>query len=183
MNIEFINKYPEVYRRVADMVDNSPGLELCAERVIAKILRRLDKHFKAGWIKSSKSYRISKITKDEIGQAYKEKKAEIDYCRFDDLAVVKSDGELFEYQAQDVLANVEDKIFGTEDDEYIEKTTALLAKNSREAFALKAWALGQSSTDIAQELALLYGGKVSTYKVWLTDFKTRCKRRYVRAAS
>lgn len=182
-SISFINKYPEVYRRVADMVDSSQGLELCAERVISKILRKLEKKFDEGVIGTHSKFRITQITKMEIGQAYKEKKAEIESCHYDDLAIVRSDGETIEFQAEDVLANVEDKIFGTEDDEYIEKTIALLAKNDRESHALKGWALGLKSKEIAEELAFLFGGKVSTHMVYLTDFKARCKRRYVLAAS
>lgn len=183
MNIEFIKKYPDVYRKVSDLVDNSPGLELCAERLISKVLRKLERKFDSGVIGSTSHFRIAQITRLEIGQAYKEKKAEIEYCRFDDLAVVGSDGEIIEYQAEDVLANVEDKIFGTAEDDYIEKAIALLAKNDREAHALKGWALGQKNTDIAQDLAILFGGKISTHKVFLNDFKARCKLRYDRAAS
>lgn len=182
-SIEFIKKYPEVYRRVADMVDNSPGLELCAERVISKILRKLEKRFDAGVLRSSSVFKITFITKMEIGQAYEEKKAEIVSCHYDDLAVVGGDGEIIEFQAEDVLANVEEKIFGTEDDAYIEKTIALLAKNDRESHALKGWALGLKSKEIAEELAFLFGGKVSTHMVYLTDFKARCKRRYALTAS
>lgn len=183
MDIEFINKYPEVYRRVADMVDNSPGLELCAERVISKALRKLNRKFEAGWITSKSTRWITKITKEVIVQAYIEKKAEIDYCRFDDLAVVRSDGEIIEYQVEDVLANVEEKVFGTADDAYIEKAIDLLAKDDREAHALKGWALGKLNTEIAEELAFLFNSKVSVQKVWLTRFKTKCKHRYERAAS
>ena len=182
-SIEFIKKYPEVYRKVADMVDNSRGLELCSERLISKILRKLEKRFDDGRLSSSSNFKIIFITKMEIGQAYKEKKLEIVSCHYDDLAIVGSDGEVMEYQVEDVLANVEEQIFGTEDDDYIEKTIALLAKNDRESHALKGWALGLRSQEIAEELAFLFGGKVSTHKVYLTDFKARCKRRYNLATS
>lgn len=182
-SISFINKYPEVYRRVADMVDNSYGLELCAERVISKVLRKLEKKFDEGVIGAHSKFRIAQITKMEIGQAYEEKKAEIVSCHYDDLAIVGSDGEIIEFQAEDVLADVEEKVFGTADDEYIEKTIALLAKNDRESHALKGWALGLKSKEIAEELAFLFGGKVSTHMVYLTDFKARCKRRYALTAS
>ena len=183
-NVEFLRKYPQIYLKVSEVVDDSHGMENCADRVIRKTLERIEKAIDKGKLKSNNYVRMKYLAYREIIQARKERKLEIESDYIDDLAVVDKGGDEYDFEIVDEITNVENLVVGDDEQERVQKTIATLACNDRERFALNLWAKGLNNTQIASGLASRFGGKAASYRVWLTRFKERCelKRDYVIAS-
>ncbi|MGN7387769.1 hypothetical protein [Sporosarcina sp. SAFN-015] len=94
---------------------------------------------------------------------------------FRDLAISKgNDEESAEYEAEDVLANVENALVMKETQK---ETISLLAQGDRRRnLVLNAWANGfTDSREISSILADTLGGKSESHRKFITRFKTECR--------
>lgn len=97
------------------------------------------------------------------------------------LARVDEDGNEEQFEIEDVLADVEEKVLG----KFLEKEkVTLLAKgDKRREKVLKAWASGvTNASEISRLLAQSFGGKYNTHRVFVKRFKTECRETLITIA-
>lgn len=175
MEITFINEHPNIYKKIVSEVDKHDALISCSDRVINKIIRKINRYIKEDESRAQHKYVLYRIITKEIAQAYKEKKKEHEVVPIHNL-LHNDFGESLEYEPVDALASVEEPLL--EKSSLNEKIRSLAATDS-EKFVLNAWIEDKDrpDTDIARELALRFGGNSRSLRIWVQRFRTKCQER------
>lgn len=174
-DIEIVYKHNDALNYLRDCVEQVTHLVTDTEKLEERIFKQLASYLKTG----KKSFaRIRHIVNREIHLALRQFRKErtiiLSAVRVTTFYIMNDFGESYEFEPQDVLANVEDAVI---EKSSIKEKIAGLASDDRERFTLNAWIDGVDDTTIAKALASRYGGKTEGHRTFIKRFRAKCQRK------
>lgn len=174
MEKTFINEYPDIYINIIREVDKHSNLISCSDRVINKVIRRINRFFEKGRGTPNSFRAIQRIIRQEIHAAFFEKKKEHDAYVFSSMLVTNDYGESVEFEPKDLLAQGGETVLKNIS---LNEKIARLATDDRELVTLSSWAKGLNDSQVSETLARHFGGKSESHRKFVRRFKVRCQER------
>lgn len=171
--LTIIYRDKSVMRYLREKVDQVSYAITYVDKLEKNIFEQLVSYYEANQKRSIK--RIKYLIDREIVQALKRYSTE-KIVVFSDMTSTDDFGESSFEEPEDMLARVSETVI---DNISLKEKISGLASTDSERFVLNAWIEGLSDKAIAAELALHFGGKASSKRIWVQRFRTKCQRKLV----